>query len=319
MAGKTPQSITSTGHRIMHLNRLYLAPRYLILVSALALACRDSTTPVEPPIAPVAPPIAPLQPPTPGADFDGEIAYYSTISGITLIKSGKPAEPLASGTSPSWSPDGSKLVFSNTQCDTDWETYYRCDSGGLVIMNPETREVTSPPNGALGLEPAWSPDGRMIAFTRHDVKQLFVMRLDGSVPVGFSFPNVDDVFDPSWSPDGRRIAFTCLGVGICIVNSDGTGFVRLDVPFYAVAPAWSPDGSRIAFEIMTPGNAEIALMAVDGTAVTRVTSGYEPAWSPDGTRLVFSRNNDGLFAINTDGSHLTRLTHGNDGSAAWRP
>jgi Tol biopolymer transport system component len=188
-------------------------------------------------------------------------------------------------------------------------------------MNPETREVTSQPGGALGVEPAWSPTADMIAFVRHDIGRLFLMRPDGSELREFFIPYINDVFEPSWSPDGRRIAFGCIGygMGVCVINSDGTGFVRLTrTQDYAVAPAWSPDGKTIAFEIWRADMGEIALMAPDGSAVTRVADGYSPAWSRDGTMLVFSRKAGGLFISKADGSAVTRLTTGGD-SPSWRP
>lgn len=231
------------------------------------------------------------------------------------------------GFSPSWSPDGSRLVFSTNQCYHNFDGDWLCpatDPGGLVIMNPETREIMTPASGAIGAQPAWSPTGEMIAFVRHDVEQLFVIRLDGSEPKGFFIPNVHYVASPTWSPDGGRIAFTCLSAtfGICVINSDGTGFRRLanDAFGQRFSPEWSPDGSRIAFYTSIGPNPtlRIAIMAADGSGVTQLTDGMSPRWSADGTKLVFVRYGEtGLFSINADGSNLTRSFNGRPGR--WRP
>ena len=297
------------------------------LCAALALgaaACTDSPSgPADRyPIVPSGPP--PLEPPVAPPSPLGQIVYVD--NGLTLINvDGSGMVRLGYGLSPSWSPDGTRFIFSDTRCETDWETYYRCLSGGLHIMKPETREITTQPGGALGVEPAWSPTGDMIAFVRHDIPgRLFLMKLDGSESRQLSFPFIHDVFEPSWSPDGQRIAFQCLhgyGMGVCAVNRDGTGFARLTGNgYFAAAPAWSPNGSRIAFQFWNTQTdaGEVALMAPDGSGVSRVADGYSPVWSPDATKLVFSRRQGGLVISNADGSNVTILTASGH-SPAWRP
>jgi hypothetical protein len=221
---------------------------------------------------------------------------------------------LVSGHSPAWSPDGTRLVFSTAVCDY----YYGECTGGLVVIDPETRSFTSLSQGQGGSSPAWSPTGDAIAFA-DGLRQLYLVKLDGTPAVTLTVPGVRLASDPAWSPDGQRIAFTCFvaldHADVCVANSDGTGLVRLTIELsHQSDPAWSPDGSRIAFT--TQGR--IALMALDGSGATPLTEGFDPAWSPDGSTLLFARA-DGLFTIDVDGSNLTRLTTGGHYDPAWRP
>lgn len=234
--------------------------------------------------------------------------------------------PLGPGYDPAWSPDGTRIVFSNTACDFYY--YDDCSSGGLSVVDPETRSLSVIAGGRGGIQPAWSPDGKVVAFSiisRLGGATLHVAGLDGS-PAKYLVTPVR-AEQPSWSPDGRQIAFMCASgmlpgpsrSDICVINSDGTGFTRLtDDAANDGQPAWSPDGSRIAFTTYRFSSAgDIALMTVSGTGITRLTNGLDPAWSNDGRTLVFVRTG-GLFTAGADGSNVTRLTTGNHHSPAWR-
>jgi Tol biopolymer transport system component len=263
----------------------------------------------------------------------GQIAYY-TVNGpdgggvyIVDLDGLKTVQVASRVSMPAWSPDGSKLLFSNTQCDTDWETFYVCEKGGLLLMDFATRQYTAPEKGALGEDPAWSPDGNQVAFVRYDPnrgRRLYVMRLDGSELREIPTPGVSEVFGPSWSPDGNKIAvqYEAGGMGIGMADADGSGFVKMSIDFSGqsmVSPSWSPDGSQIAFAILYAGKGTIALMSADGTGVVKLTDGFMPAWSHDGSKLAFTRNNEGLFIMDRDGSNVVRLVNGITGSPAWRP
>jgi TolB protein len=184
---------------------------------------------------------------------------------------------------------------------------------------------------------------------------LFTVEADGSA---FTQLLTEEAGDPAWSPDGRKIAFTALdstlrSFYIAVVNADGTERRSLDPPRLPVThdaqPSWSPDGKKIAFTRFVPedpfGHFEIFVMTADGQDATRLThadgdagilGSTEPAWSPDGSRIAFTRTvaspisitEDVIFAMNADGTEVTRLTNSDpnsgrfirfDGSPTWSP
>jgi len=191
--------------------------------------------------------------------------------------------------------------------------------------------------------PAWSPDGKRIAFTRANAvsADIYVMNADGSTLRNLTASPSDKNGDAAWSPDGRRIAFASNRRGtfeIWVMNANGTGVRQLTaLPQDANHPVWSPDGKRIAFSTPAPVPGAIYVMNADGTGVRKLFSEDGDAqdllragsWSPDGTRLVFTRSfpptgdrqpTSDVYVIRTDGSGLTALTgDGGSGGAAWSP
>lgn len=188
----------------------------------------------------------------------------------------------------SWSPDGSRIVFTG-------------EYGSVTSMDTDGSNVTAVVTGmsvyVYADSPSYSPGGSKIMFAASRGKgwQIFVVDTDGSHETCLSPPDVRDM-SPAWSPDGTQIAFESerdRPSGIYVMNADGGNPRRLtDSKVSSSYPTWSPDGKRIAFVSKRDGKPEIYIMDADGSNVARLTDNdiaeVNPKWSPEGTKIVFS-------------------------------
>jgi WD40 repeat protein len=189
------------------------------------------------------------------------------------------------------------------------------------VTTGNARNLTNHP-GADVL-PAWSPDGKKIAFTssRDGANNIYVMDADGShvtqVTHEEAFPG-QNCYCATWSPDGKKIAFCRVNgkAEICVINLDGTE--QKTIARDAFDPSWSPDGERIAFVSNRTGGFRLNTMDPDGGNVKEVSKKNNPAgntfpaWSPTGQSIAYADFVDGaveLFVIDREGKHRRQLTY----------
>ncbi len=209
-----------------------------------------------------------------------------------------------------------------TSRDGDYAVYgMRTDGSGEGRLTTDDGGADGSPTGAFfQLAPAWSPDGKRIAFAsrRDGPSHIYVMSADGTGTKQVTSGKHEDA-TPAWSPDGRRIAFARDNT-LYTVSPSGGKLERITSTLGGEErePAWSPDGEWIVFVRRQSGftSREIWRVRADGTDREQIThldaSSYEPDWSPDGKRLVFTSNaNDNhyqIYEIGTSGKGLRRLT-----------
>jgi len=258
---------------------------------------------------------------------------------------------------PDWSPDGRQIAFQRSDlngcgagCETDEIDVVGSNGSRLTRL-----AYDAPGKGCVkggqsaggicrGL-PAWSPDGKQIAFQcqvqpsggNPGYARICIMHADGSTVRELPQTPATGLIDsaPQWSPDGKHIAFG-RGVrdqqAVFVMNADGSGS-RQVTPWALRAgqPDWSPDGRRIVFYSNRDGpvnvSANLYTINPDGTGLRQLTHArggkvqyLSATFSPDGKWITFSRTpgrgragNADVFVMHADGTHVLNVTR----SAIW--
>jgi Tol biopolymer transport system component len=180
--------------------------------------------------------------------------------------------------------------------------------------------------------PAWSPDGKRIAFAGYAARhaQVYAIDLAARRVVRITHDSAND-FSPRWLRDGR-IAFLGQDAGenfVAMLDSRGR---TVKLKSLGGEAAWSPDGRRVAYTRDDPNIPEKQLWvaAADGSAPRMIVAnagrdGAEPDWSPDGTRIAYVaganlENGRTIHVVGADGIGDVEITQGgHEWFPRWSP
>jgi Tol biopolymer transport system component len=269
---------------------------------------------------------------SPGAD---EVIYTSAGTLFSTDLAGNPAEKLEGSFGRDWfptaSPNHTQLAFWSMASGA-FELWHMDLSSGrrrqLTYFN-EASVPTEMQNFSLHNAPAWSPDGRRIAFSFYG--KLWIIEA-----TGFNLETIlpeGQNLSPAWSADGTLLAYISekahKGRNLYLLKlgtSENWALTNFPTTQRVSGPTWSPHGNKIAFTVSTGEETDIWMIHADGSHLTRLTQdkrSHSPAWAPDGKHLAFASGRQDLqhweiWIMNADGSGAFSLTRNGGFSPTWR-
>jgi Tol biopolymer transport system component len=248
------------------------------------------------------------------------VILITTMAAALVVASGVASSAVALVWDQPAEGQNGRIVYVQNSSSADGGGLYTIPAGGGAAT-----KVIGDESGLSGLwDPAFSPDGKKIAFSANDGNddEIYTVPLTGGTPTKVTNNTTQDVW-PDWSPSGGRIVYNGYNangiVEIYTIPSTGgtpTKVVRTNTHAYAFEPAWSPDGRKIAYRGYD-GDWEIFTVPVTGGTPTNVTNNSTadraPNWSPDSKTIVYSGNdpngNDAdIFTIPSTGGTPTNVT-----------
>ena len=220
-----------------------------------------------------------------GPDAAARLLVYtsSPVAGdaepaVWLVRRTGERRRLATGIAPAISPDVTRVAYTDPQ------------GSGLFVAT--VRDGTTLRIADVSATPAWSPDGRWIAYGF--ANGIEVVSSDGRLRRTLPGASVQ-LGHHAWSSDGTRLVAEGNEQILTVVDVSTGRAIPLATGSH---PAWSPDGLRIAFE----SGGAIATARPDGSGFERLTSpedgdgDFSPTWSPDSRSIAFVRLQPALDA-----------------------
>ncbi len=192
------------------------------------------------------------------------------------------------------SPSGARAVF---------------EARGEIFTVPaekgDVRNLTNTP-GAVERDPAWSPDGKWIAYFSDESGEyaLHLRSQDGTEVKKVDLGEPSFFYGPKWSPDSKKIAYTDKRLNVWYVELASGKPVKIDTDYYdapmrTLDPSWSPDSQWIAYTRRLPSNLRaVFLYSLETGKSRQVTDGMSDAatavFDASGKYLYFTASTDAI-------------------------
>jgi Tol biopolymer transport system component/DNA-binding winged helix-turn-helix (wHTH) protein len=223
-----------------------------------------------------------------------------------------------------WSADGRSIAFTRKALDKEAYSLYL-----ISVESLETRRLSEPPGDSQDWGPAFSPDGKQLAFVRmnsdpSDLGDIFLMPASGGEPRRLTFDHAHFPTPPVWTRDGRSIVFSSTRSSSVptlwrIPVTGGSPTQVPEVGVVTIHPTVSPRGHRLAYEqilfsssiwsmdLGRSGKKDSGVQVAASKGINRA-----PEFSPDGQKIAFVSDRSGtkeIWSCGKDGSNLMRVTN----------